>query len=283
MTGRYGGAAPSGWRIREQLSPWAARALGLVPLLVIAGAWWWLTRDRIAGQVESRLIGINILPSPAEMFARETLHSLWFERELSRSAVISLARVAVGFGLAATVALPLGTAMGSLTRVGAMFRPLTLAFGYLPVAALVPLTLAWFGIGETQKVAFIALATFIYLLPMVVAAIEEVDDIYLQTAQCQGATGWQQIARVLLPVAWPGIYDALRLGFGVAWSWIILAEVVAAERGLGFIINLAQGRGTNMAHVYLTLLTIVLLAFGLDRLWVAGDAVLFPYRRSRHG
>ncbi len=282
-TTEAGGARRSWWRVREQLGPVESRLLGLLPLVVILALWWLVTRDRVPGQVESRIIGTNILPSPAEMFARDTLRALWFDRELSRSALVSLGRVVAGFGLAVLVALPLGTAMGAIAQVGATFRPLTVAFGYLPVAALVPLTLVWFGIGEQQKVFFIALATFIYLLPLVVAAVEEVDDIYLQTAQCQGASRWQQITAVLLPLAWPAIYDSLRLGFGVAWSWIILAEVVAAERGLGFIINTAQGRGTNMAHVYLTLGTIVLLAFGLDRLWVAGQRVLFPYRRAAHG
>jgi len=245
--------------------------------------WWVLTRDRIPGQVESRIVGINILPAPAEMFSAETLRTLWFDRELSRSAVVSLGRVAGGFLIASAIVLPLGAAMGSFTKVAAFFRPLEVAGGYLPVAALVPITLVWFGTGERQKIGFIAIATLVYLLPLVVRAFDDVDDVFLQTAETQGASRWQIVSRVLWPIALPEVFNALRLGFGVAWSWIILAEVVAAERGLGFIINTAQGRASNMGHVYLTLLTIVGLAFVLDRLWLLCYEAFFPYRRPRHG
>lgn len=271
------------FRIRERLGALASWALGLGFVAVLVLLWWFITRDRIAGQVESRIVGINILPAPAEMFSAETLRTLWFDRELSRSAVVSLGRVAGGFLIACAIVLPLGAAMGSFTKVAAFFRPLEIAGGYLPVAALVPITLVWFGTGERQKVGFIAIATFVYLLPLVVRAFDDVDEVFLQTAQTQGASRWQVVWRVLWPIALPDIYNAMRLGFGVAWSWIILAEVVAAERGLGFIINTAQGRASNMGHVYLTLLTIIALAFILDRLWVLGYELLFPYRRLRHG
>ena len=271
------------FKIRERLGMLASWGLGLGFVAACVFVWWVLTRDRIPGQVESRIIGINLLPAPSEMFSTDTLRTLWFDKELSRSAVVSLARVAGGFGIAAAIVLPLGAAMGSFTKVAAFFKPLEIAGGYLPVAALVPITLVWFGTGEQQKVGFIAIATFVYLLPLVVRAFDDVDEVFLQTAETQGATRWQIVSRVLWPIAAPDIYNALRLGFGVAWSWIILAEVVAAERGLGFIINTAQGRASNMGHVYLTLLTIVLLAFLLDRMWVLGYEALFPYRRPRHG
>ncbi|MBI5833738.1 MAG: ABC transporter permease subunit [Armatimonadetes bacterium] len=270
------------WRIRETLSPGVTALLGLVVPAAAVVLWWWLTRESTPGVVESRIVNINILPAPAEMFARDTLRSLWFERELSRSAVVSLGRVCSGFAIAAAVAVPLGVAMGAFTKVAALFRPLMTAGGYLPVAALVPLTLVWFGTGEAQKVGFLAIAVFVYLLPMVVAAVDGVDQVYLQTAQTQGASRAQLVARVLVPIALPKVYGSLRLAFGVAWSWIILAEVVAAERGLGFIINTAQGRGTNMGHVYLTLATIIGLSFVLDRLWAGGDQLLFPYKRGAH-
>jgi NitT/TauT family transport system permease protein len=271
------------FKIRERLGGLTSWALGLGFVAACVFVWWVLTLNRIPGQVESRIIGINILPAPREMFSVDTIRTLWFDKELSRSAVVSLARVASGFGIAAAIVLPLGALMGSFTKVAAFFRPLEVAGGYLPVAALVPITLVWFGTGERQKVGFIAIATFVYLLPLVVRAFNDVDEVFLQTAETQGATRWQIVSRVLWPIALPEIYNALRLGFGVAWSWIILAEVVAAERGLGFIINTAQGRASNMGHVYLTLLTIVALAFFLDRLWVLGHEALFPYRRPRHG
>ncbi len=269
------------WSIREQLTPLWSAGLAVVPIVLTVALWFAVTHERVPGRVESRLVSIHQLPAPDEMLSRESLRDLWFERELSRSAVVSLLRVCGGFLIALAVVLPLGMLMGTFTKVKAMFNPLMVGGGYLPIAALVPLTLAWFGTGEAQKVGFLAIATFVYLLPVVVQAIDNVDEVYLQTAQTQGATRWQQVRRVLLPVAAPDIYHALRLAFGVGWSWIILAEVVAAERGLGYIIRTAQSRGANMSVVYLTLAVILLMSFGIDQLWAAGYRSLFPYR-SRH-
>lgn len=269
------------WSIREPLTPLWSAGLAVVPIVLTIAVWFAVTHERTPGQVESRLVSIHQLPAPDEMLSRESLRDLWFERELSRSAVVSLLRVCGGFLIALAVVLPLGVLMGTFTKVKAMFNPLMVGGGYLPIAALVPLTLAWFGTGEAQKVGFLAIATFVYLLPVVVQAIDDVDEVYLQTAQTQGATRWQQVRRVLLPIAAPDIYHALRLAFGVGWSWIILAEVVAAERGLGYIIRTAQSRGANMSVVYLTLAVILLMSFGIDQLWAGGYRSLFPYR-SRH-
>ena len=83
-----------------------------------------------------------------------------------------------------------------------------------------------FGTGEKQKIAFLALAFVVYLLPLVVAAVDSVDDVYLKTAYTLGAGTWQTVRKVLLAISWPDIYQALRLGFGIGWSYIILAEMV---------------------------------------------------------
>jgi ABC-type nitrate/sulfonate/bicarbonate transport system permease component len=106
--------------------------------------------------------------------------------------------------------------------------------------------------------------------------VEQVDDVYLQTAAVLGASRWQLVRSVLVPIALPRIFHALRLGFGVGWGYIILAEMVAAERGLGSIIIVSQRRGPK-EHIYLVLLVIVLIAFATDKIWAAAAARLFPY------
>jgi NitT/TauT family transport system permease protein len=107
-----------------------------------------------------------------------------------------------------------------------------------------------------------------------------VDDVYLQTAYTLGATQWQTVRHVLFSVAAPQIVQALRMGFGIGWTYIILAEMVAADRGLGQIIIIAQRRGPR-EHIYLVLLVIVLIAYLTDRLWVALARGLFPYREAK--
>src|SRR5262244_1033002 len=259
------------WRIRQPIHRSWGWVLGVLPILLALALWAALTR----GEAEERVISPVILPSPFEVVG--SFHSLWFDRAFSRSAVTSFVRVVVGFTIGVAVALPAGIGMGSFEPVRAMFRPMALLFGYLPIPAIVPLTLSLFGIGELQKVMFLAIAFFVYLLPLVVKAIDDVDSVYLQTAFTLGASTAQAVYKVLVPIAWPDIFQALRNGFGVGWGYILLAEMVAAEQGLGNLIIVSQRRGPR-EHIYLVLIAITLIAFGTDRLWARAGRWLFPYR-----
>ena len=248
--------------------------LGTVPVVLGLAVWWALT----SGQAEERVLSPVILPSPGEVVA--SFHSLWFDRALSRSVVKSFERVLTGFALGAVLAIPLGIWMASFEAVRSAFQPVTTALAYLPIPTLVPLTLSLFGTGETQKVMFLAIAFFVYLLPLVVQSVDDVDSVYLQTAFTLGANTRQAITRVLVPIAAPEIYQALRNGFAVGWGYILLAEMVAAETGLGNIIIISQRRGPR-EHIYLVLVVITVLAFATDRLWAWAGRFLFPHRVAR--
>jgi NitT/TauT family transport system permease protein len=261
-------------QIREPLPAWALWALGLAPIAALLLVWLAVTAGSIP---EERLVSPTILPSPAEVV--RSFPSLWFERALTRNLVTSFTRVLAGFLAALVVAFPLGVLMGSFSKIKAAFTPLTVFGAYLPIPALVPLTMSLFGTGESQKVAFLGLAFGIYLIPLFVAAVDAVDDTYLKTAYTLGATRWQAASRVLLPIAWPDIFQAMRLGFGIGWSYILLAEMVDVGRGLGGIIITSQRRGPR-EHIYLVLLVIVVVAFLTDKLWVALARRLFPYREA---
>ncbi|MCG6921160.1 MAG: ABC transporter permease [Acidobacteriota bacterium] len=273
---RLGPAAERGaWlRIREPLPVWMPWVLGVVPIAVLLLAWVAVTAGRIP---EERLISPTILPSPLEVV--RSVPSLWFDRALTRNLAISFTRVLAGFLAALAVAFPLGVSMGAFSKIKAAFTPLTVFGAYLPIPALVPLTLSLFGTGESQKVAFLGLAFGIYLVPLFVAAVDAVDDTYLKTAYTLGATRWQAASRVLLPIAWPEIFQAMRLGFGIGWSYILLAEMVDVGRGVGGIIITSQRRGPR-EHIYLVLLIIVAVAFLTDKVWVALGRRLFPYREA---
>lgn len=256
--------------IRTPVSTGLKIILGIIPVFLIFLIWWLLT----AGEAESRVISPVILPSPFEVAM--SFKTLWFEAELVRSLIASTWRIVLGFLCGVLVSLPLGLLMGSFSRVKAIFDPVTVFLAYLPIPALVPLTMSLFGIDEFQKVMFLALAFVIYLLPLILNAVEEVDNVFLQTAYTMGASRWQTVRRVLFPIAFPRIIDIMRLGFGVGWTYIILAEMVAAERGLGQIIIVAQRRGPR-EHIYLVILVIVLVAYITDKLWTRLSRFLFPY------
>ncbi len=266
------------YSIRGSLPLPAAIALGAIPVLVAVLLWHFLT----AGPVEERTIGPNALPSPSEVFDIKTSIEPLLSpdnRNLVHHALISLKRVALGYLLAAVVVLPLGILMGSFGSVRSMFSPTTTASGYIPIAALVPLTMAWFGTDEKQKIFFLAIAFAIYLLPMVIRSIDSVSDVYLRTASTLGAGTWQKVWRILVPIALPDIWQGMRLAFGVGWTYLVLVETVVQNGGLGELIYLSQRRG-HPEHIYLIILTITLIAWGADLLWACLGRLLFPYRSA---
>ncbi len=256
----------------------AARALGLtvgfVALLLVA--WWFLTRGE---HVEDRILSPIILPSPTEVIA--AFPKLHFDQALVRNAGISFQRVTEGFVLAAIVAVPLGVYMATFPAVSAFFRPLALMGSYVPIIVFAPLTAAWFGIQEKQKITFLFIACFVVLLPLVIKAISDVPSAYIDVAVTKGATQWQLVRHVLFPVAKADIWDHLRGVYGVGWGWIILAEAYAgdsARGGLGYLISLSERRG-HTAAIFAMIIVIVAIAVACDQLWRLGGRLLFPYRQ----
>jgi NitT/TauT family transport system permease protein len=234
---------------------------------------WWLATSGIGS--EDRFVSPVILPSPLEVV--KSIPVLVKERALAESIAATLKRVLIGFGLAALVGVPLGIAAGSWRLLEAAGAPLALFGRNLPVAALIPLTILWFGIDETQKVMFIFIACVPFVYSDAVAAITNVPDRYVETAQTLGATSWQIVRKVLLPLALPDIYGSLRHLFGLAFGYIMLAELINAQHGLGYLLMASQRRGLS-EHIIVILVIIGLLAYGIDRLLAFFQRGLFPYR-----
>src|SRR5881397_2747350 len=265
--------------IRSNVPRRASIILGLLPIAFLVSVWWIVTR----GAVEERVIGPVILPSPTEVAdsLRDLLKSSDQEdRTLFDHTWLSLRRIALGYALALAVALPLGILMGAFGSARSAFEPLVTASGYVPIATLVPLTMSWFGTDELQKVVFLAMAFGIFLLPMVVEAIDAVPDVYLRTSYTLGATRRHVILRVLIPIALPDIWHGMRLAFGVGWTYLVLAEVVVKNGGLGDLIDTARRRALS-GRVYLVIVVITLIAWVADLGWERAGRLLFPYRRSR--
>src|SRR5207248_6507681 len=140
--------------------------------------------------------------------------------------------------------------------------------------------MSWFGTDDFQKIMFLAIAFGIYLLPMIVSAIEDVPDVYLRTAYTLRASRLTVIFRVLVPVALPAIWHGLRLAFGVGLTYLVLTEVVtfsAEDAGLGVLIAMSQRRGPR-EHIYLVILAISIIAWIADLAWTQLGQLLFPYK-----
>ena len=258
------------FKIRSPLPHPVTLVLGIIPILILLGIWWLMT----SGPVEERTISPTILPSPAEVV--KSIPEL-FRRDLVLHTLASLRRIGLGYLLALLIVIPLGILMGSLSLFRASFTPITTAAGYIPIATLVPLTLSWFGTGELQKDIFLAMAFGIYLLPLVMTAVDNVPDVYVKTAYTLGASNHQIISHVLIPIALPDIWSAMRLAFGVGWTYLVLTEVVVMESGLGYLVQISFRRGPR-EHIYLVILLITLIAWVADLLWDRAGRLLFRYR-----
>jgi NitT/TauT family transport system permease protein len=275
------GAVADAWfTLRQELPTWQAVLIGLAGVFACYLLWWYVTR----GPVEERIIPPSKgLSSPAETFA--TFHTLWFDRALTRNLLTTLRRLGLGFGLAALVGVPLGVLCGCFPRVQAFFLPVTLFGRNIPVAALIPLTFSLFDIGELQKIMFIFIASVAFIVWDAARAIDEVGSQYIDTAFTLGAGTWQTVGKVLLPLALPSVFNSLRLLFGLAFGYIMLAEVVKfgdEAGGLGDLINISQRRGPR-EHVVLILLIIPVVALVIDRILFLVQAELFPYRYGGAG
>jgi len=206
-------------------------ALGLafvLPVLVLV-AWCVISYGNLAPA--------DFLPSPTEVI-RGTLQ-LFIQYDLTSAILISTRRIALAFLLASALALPLGVLMGAFAPINHLFESTMAPLRYMPISAFIPLLILWFGIYETQKIAFLFLGVFVYLLPVVVSAIRAVPEELVQTALTLGASKMQVIRTVLVPAALPEIFDSFRVMNAISWTYVILAEAVNPS-GLGYMVELAR-------------------------------------------
>jgi ABC-type nitrate/sulfonate/bicarbonate transport system permease component len=260
--------------LRNDPPPMVRRALGALGIAIVIFVWWLLTYGATA---ESRVISPVLLPSPGEVLG--SVPVLFRERGLIESTIATLKRVLSGFGLAIIVGVPLGILAGSYRLFDALTGPLSLFARNVPVAVLIPLTILWFGIDETQKTMFIFIATVPFVFFDAVRAVTDVHQRYVETAQTLGASSRQVVTKVLIALALPDIFSSLRSLFGLAFGYIMLAELVNAKYGLGYLLLTSQRRALT-DNIFAILILIGLLAYGIDRLLLWFERGLFPYREA---
>ncbi len=267
-------ARPGLLELRVVPSPLVARLLGAGTVAMLVVVWWALTRGPTP---EARILSPVILPSPGEVVG--SLGLLVRDRGLFASIAATLRRVLIGFGLAALVGVPLGIMAGAWRVVDAASAPISLFGRNIPVAALIPLTIVWFGIDELQKVMFLFIACVPFVFADTVRAVAGVHERYVETAETLGARPSQVVWKVLVALAMPDIYASLRSLFGMAFGYIMLAELINAKHGLGYLLMTSQRRGLS-EHIILILLIIGALAYGIDRVLLWFQKGLFPYRQE---
>src|SRR3954471_20388526 len=217
------------WSVRQPVPRATATMLSIVMPVLVLGVWCVISYGGLAPA--------DFLPSPTEV-GRGTLQ-LFLQYDLWTAIVISTRRIVMAFLLASAVALPLGVLMGAFDPINRLFEPIMAPLRYMPISAFIPLLILWFGIYEKQKIAFLFLGVFVYLLPVVVSAIRAVPEELVQTALTLGASKMQVIRTVLVPAALPEIFDSFRVMNAISWTYVILAEAVNPS-GLGYMVELAR-------------------------------------------
>src|SRR4026209_2359695 len=250
--------------IRAPLPKRTAFLLGFVAPALVLGAWCLLT---YGGFVEP-----SFLPKPTEVI-RGTLQ-LFLHYDLAQAILISSRRIGIAFLLASAVALPLGVLMGAFDPINRFFEPIVAPLRYMPISAFIPLLILWFGIYEKQKIAFLFLGVFVYLLPVVVTAIRAVPEELVQTARTLGASKAQVVRTVLLPSALPDIFDSFRVMNAISWTYVILAEFVNARSGIGYPIQLA-GTHLHTVEVFVGIVVIGVIGLATDAIIRGINAAVF--------
>lgn len=218
----------------------------------------------------SGLIRPLFLPTPTAVF--EAAIKLFRELGFAGDILISVWRILLGFLLSIAVSVPLGIYLGMNKRGEAFFDPIISFIRYIPPSAFVPLFILWFGIGELQKVLLIFAGVTPYLTLLIFDVVANAKKEYVEAAYTLGADRNDIVFRVIVPQSLPGIWDAMRIMIGAAWTFVVLAEIVAATSGLGYLIITAQ-RFLQTANVIAAIFIIGLLGLLTDLLFK------FVYRR----
>jgi NitT/TauT family transport system permease protein len=260
-----------GWTIRGWINPasyWTLAGVGLV--IPLAG---WLLLSAFGP------ISPVFLPGPLAVVRRV---STWFnDGDLLTDIRISFFRVVAGWALSALIAMPLGLLIGTFRQIQALLEPLTDFIRYMPAVAFVPLMMLWVGIDESAKVAIIFIGTFFQMVLMVAEDVRRVPMAQIEAAQTMGATRCEVIEKVIIPSAKPALLDTLRITMGWAWTYLVVAELVAANSGLGYAIVKAQ-RFLQTDKIFAGIILIGAIGLAMDQCFRWLHRVAFPWLQARN-
>jgi len=302
------------FQLRGSLSRTQSIVLGLIGLVLFVLVWWILAEalavqrpvvdgytTRIPSPAEAAEQGINldsllradsiryeeateftkvypILPTPGQVL--KAFPDLVNSKRMIPNALLSVWRNLQGYFWAVLICIPIGFIIGLYPIFKGLFSKQVDALRYLPLTALVGMFITWFGIGESMKVSFLAFGIIVYLLPTVIQRIREVEEVYLRTVFTLGATDWQTIRSVYIPSVMAKLMDDIRVLTAISWTYIIIAELLNKQGGIGALIYDAGRRG-QIPDVFAILLVIIVIGFLQDRLFVYLDNRLFPHKHFK--
>ncbi len=253
---------------RKPLNRRTELVLGITGFVLFLAAWEITAR--------SGAIRPEFLPSPVAVV--KAFISLFVERDFASDIVISVGRVWFAFLLSVIVALPLGLLMSTYRLAGAILEPFVDFVRYLPVPALVPLLVIWFGVGEASKIAVLWMGTFFQLILMISDDTKRIPVEFIESGQTLGASNGQIMRHIIIPAALPSMVDSLRITMGWCWTYLIIAEIVAANSGIGHVIWSLR-RFVKTPEVMAGIIMIGIIGLLTDQAFRYAHARLFSYLR----
>ncbi len=258
------------FKIRGHISKSSFTTLAVVSFVAVFVIWWLLSTLELVDPV--------FLPSPAKVWDYFVTSvqdgSLW------PNIWISVQRICLGVFFAVILGVPLGLLCGTFRFAEALIRPLCEFIRYMPVPAFTPLVMVWVGIGEEAKVTLLFIGIFFQLILMVADDAMSVSEDLLNAGYTLGATKWQTMTKILIPAMLPRTMDTLRMMIGWAWTYLVVAEMVAANSGLGYSIMKAQ-RFLKTDAIFTGILVIGILGLITDRVMFMLNKRLFHWTEGK--
>src|SRR5437773_4920611 len=254
--------------IRKEVSPRARIALAFLSWSVIILLWIGLTHWEILPPFS--------LPTPLVVIRSFKL--LWTEYDLLGNVFMSWWRIAQAFFWCAVVAIPLGILMASFRWLFELINPIAAPMRAMPLTAFLPAFIALFGMDEMMKVAFLWFGMFFYLLAVVVEEVNRVDNSLLETAYTLGAKR-RHVLWLIFRASFPAIFSSFRILYDIGWTYVILAEMVNARKGVGYMVEAAR-KVLDFERVYAGIIAIGIAAFLFRFLLTFLEGRLFPWRKA---
>jgi len=258
------------FQIRGETSRRLRLSLAFLAWGVIVAAWFLLTHWDILPPFA--------LPRPGGVI--RAFGRLWTDYNLLDNVAQSWWRIAQAFFWCACVAIPLGIFMSSFRWVHDLVNPVAAPMRAMPITAFLPAFIGLFGIDETEKVAFLWFGMFFYLLAVVVEEADRVDDSLLETAYTLGA-GKRHVLWLIFRASIPGIFGSFRILYDIGWTYVILAEMINARRGVGYMVEAAR-KVMDFERVYAGIIAIGFAAFLFRAFLTFLERRLFPWRQVAH-
>ena len=254
--------------IRKEVPATVRWTLATLAWVVVIGVWAILTHWEFVNRFS--------VPTPLEVV--KAFPALWKDSELLRNVALSWWRIGQAFFWCAVVAIPLGLLMASFRWVHDFVNPVAAPMRSMPITAFLPAFIGLFGIEERMKVIFLWFGMFFYLLAVVVEEVNRVDNALLDTAYTLGAKK-RQVLWLMFRAAFPGIFSSFRILYDIGWTYVILAEIINRNGGVGAMIQSAE-QFHRPDLVYAGIIAIGVAAFLFRALLTFLERILFPWQQA---